>query len=383
MAYSKISSVEVTNFMVYAHATISFDDSNIINLKGYNSSGKSTMLKAIGVCLMNLFPQGQAKLIKHGEDYFRVVVNFDDGVSIVRDKYSNGQSLYEMYKNGDLLYTSKIGRKLGKISEVPELIQNYLGLCVMTDGCLNYQSRQDRLWLIETKGSENYYSLNEILRTEEIARANQMLNSDKNKLGNEIAGIEATLNEVTASLEEIQGVDDRLLLALEEREDKSRTLVNRYKGLSALNGITDELERLRLYPVVETISTDQYSEVEDLSKSVKTLSSLKVYPEISSLGVSRLDSISWIQSMSKELESISKNVVPTVSSIEVGQVSPISGMLDVLKELDTVMKEKSSIESDLKKANAKMEKAIEVARKEGKKFVACENCGTYMEVSVE
>ena len=160
--------------MVYSHAMVRFDDDNIINLKGYNSSGKSSLIKAVAVALMDLFPSKQAKLIKHGEEYFRVIVTFDDGVSIVRDKYINGQSLYEMYKDRDLIFTTKVGNRLGKVSGVPEEIQNYLALCKMEvmnyEGSpyLNYQSRQDKLWLVETKGSENYASLNEILRTEDI-----------------------------------------------------------------------------------------------------------------------------------------------------------------------------------------------------------------------
>ena len=32
--YSKIVSVEVVNFMVYAHGKIMFDEGNIINIKG-------------------------------------------------------------------------------------------------------------------------------------------------------------------------------------------------------------------------------------------------------------------------------------------------------------------------------------------------------------
>ena len=52
---------------------------------------------------MNLYPNKQAGYITHGKEYFRIIVAFDDSVVIVRDKYKNGQSLYEMYKGKQLI----------------------------------------------------------------------------------------------------------------------------------------------------------------------------------------------------------------------------------------------------------------------------------------
>ena len=94
--YSKLKSIELQNFMGFIKAKATFDESGSLNLKGYNSSGKSAFLTACAVAMMNAFPNKQAKYIHHGMEYFRIVLCFNDGVVIVRDKYKNGQSLYEM-----------------------------------------------------------------------------------------------------------------------------------------------------------------------------------------------------------------------------------------------------------------------------------------------
>ena len=53
--YSKITTIELINFMVYKHAKISFDEKNIINLKGYNSPGKSSILRALSICFLDAY----------------------------------------------------------------------------------------------------------------------------------------------------------------------------------------------------------------------------------------------------------------------------------------------------------------------------------------
>lgn len=126
--YSKLKSVEVINFMGFLKAKIVADETGSWNLKGYNSSGKSAFLTACAVAMMNVYPNKQLKYIHHGKDYFRIILSFDDGVVIVRDKYKNGQSLYEMYKGEEKVYTSKSGDKLTKIDAVPSIIEGYLGM---------------------------------------------------------------------------------------------------------------------------------------------------------------------------------------------------------------------------------------------------------------
>ena len=109
--YSKLVSWEVWNFMSLAHAKAEFDEKGIINFKGYNDSGKSAMLTALKVLMCNTNPQKQVGFIQDDKEYFRVLASFDDNVQILRDKYINGQSLYEMYKDGQCIFSTKQDRK--------------------------------------------------------------------------------------------------------------------------------------------------------------------------------------------------------------------------------------------------------------------------------
>lgn len=379
MGYSKIKSIEVKNFMVYEDAIINFDDSNIINIKGYNSGGKSTMLKAIAVCLMNMYPKAQGKFIRHGEDYFRIVVNFDDGVTIVKYKYIKGQSLYEVYKDEECIYSTKEGNRLTKVDGVPKIIEDYLGLCVVSTGCLNYQVRQDPLWLIETTGSENYASLNEILKTEEISKANALLNSDTNSLNSEIASTEASLQEAKLSLVDVEGYSIELLNSLEEKEYLCKTLSFRYKKLKEIKGILRELNSIKDIPEVKKIEINRVSAISEMNNISNEIANLKEYPSIEKISISKLKDI---VSLKKQLNQISKisTEIPEVSVINYNAILNLKNIIDIVNDLKEVSSSISSLKKESAMCTNELKEIVSEAEKKGIRFIQCENCGTYMEV---
>lgn len=381
MGFNRITSVEVNNFMVYNHAVINFDDLNIINIKGYNSGGKSTMLKAIAVCLMNMYPKAQTKFIRHGEKYFRIIVKFEDGVSIVRDKYVTGQSLYELYKDGKCIFTTKEGGKLTKVDGVPQIIQDYLGLCIVSTGCLNYQVRQDPLWLIETTGSENYNSLNEILKTEEIARANALLNSDKNKLNSEITGIEASLQETNLALNDVSDYTEDLLVALERKESLCREYAVKYRELKDISGILDELSGLKDIPEVSEINSSRLEGILSVLGIVEELGNVKEYPEIEKVKINRLTDIATIGNNMAEAVELSKGITPEVSSIDTGCVEGLEKIIGIISEIKDCMQGISKLNEVQAVVKKKLDNYVAKAKEQGIKFVECDNCGTYIEVS--
>lgn len=380
MGYSDIVSIEIINFMVYKHAVVSFDDKNIVNIKGYNSGGKSTILKALAVCLMNMYPKAQTKFIRHGEKYFRIVVRFSDGVSILRDKYITGQSLYELYKDEKCVFTTKEGNKLTKVDAIPQTIQEYLGLCQVSTGCLNYQVRQDPLWLIETTGSENYNSLNEILKAEEISRANALLNSDKNKLNSEITTLEASLQETILSLTDASLYTDELLLKLEGRELLCKKLSSRYREVKGILDLVGKLDEIKELPSVEKISSyDRYANICDIERTVTDIDGVVIYPSVSTCDIDRLVAIEGIQ---KGVESASSIEIfgAEVSTIDTNAVSDVLEMVVLLNKLSEVSSVISSYETQRVSATKELEAVVSEAAKRGIKYVRCSNCGSYVEV---
>lgn len=381
VVYSKIVSIEVFNFMVYEHAKVLYDERGIINLKGYNSSGKSTILRALAVCTMDHYRRSQTKFIRHGEDYFRIVIEFDDGVKIVRDKYINGQSLYEMYQNGELLFTTKEGSRLTKIDGVPQIISEYLGLVMLENGCLNYQTRHDPLWLIDTPGSENYYALNEVLKTESIARANTLLNSDKNKLGGEIAEIEAELQSTELALQNCGDVSEELIIALTDRENKAQGLCNRLAQVQKIAKIFEQLEKLKPIPVVEKVKVERLNSILEVQNISLEMEKLVEIPKVKKLDIEKLQAISRLSSTAESLEGIAEEVVGAeIKVIDYSKIPPLSTIQKILKQILALEQQGSDIENERADVESELQEVVKEASKNGISFIQCDNCGTYMEV---
>lgn len=385
MEYSKIKSVEVVNFMGYRHATMNFDSQDIINLKGYNGAGKSTMLRAVAVALMNMFPRDQIDFIKHGERYFRIAVTFDDGVVIIRDKYDNGQSLYEMYKGEELLFTTKQGDKLSKVDDVPLEIKNYLGLIQTELGYLNYQTREDPLYLAETKGSENYYSLHEVLKTEELARANALLNTDKNELNSEITELESKLAFNQMSLTKYGNTTETLVMTLSEKEAEVQALLGKQKSISDIQDLVIQISNLIEIPKLEGIKDSRLNSILSIQNTFNKFSSMVPLPKVSTLErIDRLEAISRLQKTISSLDSLNLNLASiSLEGIDIDRYPQLAKIQKLVKSLgeidsslDTINQERTSIENQ-------RSSLVEEASMHGIRFKQCPNCGTLVEVNID
>lgn len=379
---SKIDSVEVHNFMSYQYAKATFDESGVLNIKGYNSTGKSAFLTAVGVCLMDLYKGKQGKFIRHGEDYFRVVVNFTDGVSIVKDKYINGQSLYEMYKDGEVFFSTKVGSRLTRVSEVPTPIKSYLDLIQTDQGYLNFQSRRDPLWLVETKGSENYASLNEVLKTEEISRANSMLNADINALNTEIANMQAEKQRKELQLESCVMVSQELVDALSTKDKENQSLQERQKKVLSIAREEEDLKGITIPSEVDKISTDRLAEVTKLIKNLEDLKSIKVSCEVTK--IENTDRLAEVERLYKLIKSDGWEVPKgsEIDPIKTDAQSALSKVFQSFREYVKIYSELGNLNRERKKLEEERDKFMESAKAQGKVFVTCENCGTLLEVSV-
>lgn len=380
--YSKITSIELINFMVYSHARVSFDESGILNLKGYNSSGKSTIERALQVCFTDAYKRNQQKFIRYDCDYFRIIVEFDDGVRIVRDKYINGQSLYEMYKYDELLFTTKEGNKLTKITDVPDVIKKYLGLVVLEDGCLNFQSRRDPLWLIETVGSANYYALNEVLKTESIAMANALLNSDKNKLGSELGGIDVDLRGVESALEGCGDVTEELISALSEREMYAQGICDKLELVRNIGRILRDFNSIIEYPAQEKIKSDRLVSISGIQSNILEIENMPEVSKIEKVETKKFADIQKLVAGMLEYDRVdgTEYIVPD-KIIDVR--SDIQNLINAFSRYVKSANELSKVSKEQKKVKADLDKVVEKAHESGIRFVKCKNCGSYMEVGEE
>lgn len=381
MAYSKISTIELINFMSFKRAKLAFDETGIINIKGYNDSGKSAILRGLAVCLMDMFKRSQVKFIRHGEEYFRIIVTFDDNVSIVRDKYSNGQSLYEVYKDEKLVFTTKQGNKLSKIDGVPKVIEDYLGLCVTDSVVLNYQSCVNKLPVVETTGSENYQMFHEVLKMEEIFRANSMINTDKNELSSRIAGLEQEIQRNEVLLEDCGDVTEDLIKVIEGLEEQAKVTDIRNREVTELNDILKKYEEIQNIPSISVIDTRKLKSLERIKSIISSYSNAKDIPQIKKIDSGKLKKLSDISSVVSKLSNVKD--IPEVKKVSVARFNTLGGIVTPLKQYEKGCNHCKDIEDKLNEAKQVLQELVTKASESGISFTKCKNCGSFVVVGGE
>lgn len=372
--YSKIVSYEVWNFMSIAHALVTFDDRGILNFKGYNDSGKSNMLRALEVCLFNKYPTQQNKFIRDDCEYFRIVVRFDDGVSILRDKYANGKSLYEMYSGANCIYSTKQNGVLTKVADVPEEIATYLGMISYDGIYLNSRNCYDRQLLVETKGKENYDFLNSVLKSEELSVAGAMLNADKNKLLSEKTRYEAEYDLVSKGADTLIGVTEETVAKLEELDKSVDQLTGQRTILESMLGLRAQLGTIPNIPELNGVDTNRLSMLESLIENKKTLDSLPNIPSMKELSISKLEQLDNIERLHTQLDSLQ------VTKVELPEVNPdnillLEKLISLNAELNRLDGERNMIEAGLEQTSKEI---AELQKATTHKVLVCKNCGNVL-----
>ena len=126
---SRILTLEIENFMSIKNAVIDFEDNNVISLCGYNDSGKSAITRLFEVLFFNYYPSDQVKFITDGEEYWKGVLTFSDGVVYTRMKFASGRSLWKMTKDDVVIFTNELPNgTYAAIEDVPDVISKYLGV---------------------------------------------------------------------------------------------------------------------------------------------------------------------------------------------------------------------------------------------------------------
>lgn len=376
--YSRLVAWEVFNFMCVEHGKAEFDDSGILNFKGYNDSGKSTMLRALDVLMYNIKPNMQTSFIQDDKDYFRVMAYFDDGVIILRDKYINGQSLYEMYKDGTCIFSTKKGTQLTKVVGVPEVIETYLGLISHDNMLLNSRSCFDKQLLVQTTGSENYKFLNAVLKSEELAIAGELVNTDKNKLLGDISATEAELSVYKKQTEGAQGITEGMVTALQGLDKNCDVYDEQLSGLGRIVETYNSAISVPDIPEMSKIDVSRVSALAQITGYVNELSNLKIAPEINTIDQSRLAILGELYSKFAELSAI--KVAPEICKVDKSRLEVLSSICTAIKAVEGIDAVLAKNDKDLDELNnlcVEYEKEMAIR---GRNYIKCPNCGTLVEV---
>ena len=365
--YSRLLGWEVWNFMSIEHAKVEFDERNIINFKGYNDSGKSAMLQALKVLMSNSDQTKQVLFIKDDKEYFRIVAYFDDGIMIMRDKYINGQSLYEMYKGKECIFSTKQANgALTGVNKVPDPIQEYLGLILYDNTCLNARACFEKQIGVQTTGSENYKMFNTILKSEEIARAAELLNTDKNKLVSDINGVDNEIRVKKSMIEKSQSLTRDIIDFLKESDSELTSAESMQVSLDNINTISSAISKLKILPELDTINTSELTDLLRLQEIMSAIKNINITPQLEQIDNSRLDTLIKIVSLKNNVESCKVSPeVPCVDSDILSVLIQLKNTRDkidecenIIKETDTKLKsldsELSDLQSQLSSMNVNM-----------------------------
>lgn len=381
--FSKITSIELENFMAIKKATLSFDETGIINLKGYNDSGKSAVTRALGVLFFNQYKQAQKNFIKHGESFFRIIVHFDDGISILRDKYINGPSLYEMYEDGKLIFTTKVGNTLTQVKEVPLEIKEYLSMTETSTGnYLNSQSIYDKQFLIQTSGSENVELLNGVLKLKETSLATTDIKNDINTLTSTINSIVSEIESIKLSLERYEYIDQGFISLLSELDSKYKEAEHLYNSYKYLKDLLVERSSLAINtPTQELIEVDSYEMLIQLSNMLSKLSKLDVAPEVQIIDANSLVDLLEIAELQKSRQNLN-TLTLELQLVDFSRLNKLKNLLNLYKKYSDLMDIISYIAEDEEAVKNEMSKIEKYAIKNGISISRCDNCGSLVQGTV-
>lgn len=396
---NRILQIKIENFMTIGNAVLDFDSRNILNLKGYSDSGKTAILIAIAVCLININTTKQLKYIKHGCKFFRIEVNFSDGVSIVRAKYSNGQSYYEMFKGGSIVYTTKSNDNMLAVNGIPEVISNYLEMANMKSGILNFRTNRDKLFLSETTGRENFEDLNTLFGIDDLLKALSLCKEEISNYKQEFQKNEVEIDFLKDKVKTYQYVKPETLEILQEEAKKADLEEKSLQSLKGIFGGVSNLNSIQITPQVEPVKSN-YEKIGEIAK-LSNLVCVEIGSEIPVVSGKNLERISAISSLvngvSKEklieLDSVDSSSMQALLSVkkvlsDFGEVAPkvdnisFSKLTDLEKLFSEVQRNKSeettfkSAKNELDEMKEKYNLAVEKLKEKGISVFTCRNCGS-------
>lgn len=377
---SKILGLELENFMSIKEAKLVFDETNILNLKGYNDSGKSAITRALDVLLFDSYKRAQKNFITHGEHYFRIRLHFDDGVTIVRDKYLNGSSLYEMYSEGQLIFSTKVGNTLTQVKDVPLEIREYLAMTETSEGnYLNSQSIYDKQFLIQTTGSENVELLNGVLKLKETGLATTAIKNDINQLSSSINGLLADIESIKISLERYEDLDEGFILLLSDLDSKYDEVERKYNQLIDVENLLSDMAELPLgIPDLPLIDGGLYASLLGVASSVEELAKIKDIPTVDVISYNSYVELLKLAELQKSYKNVNTCILD-IPLIDFGRLNTLKILGNSFKEFADISNTISSLTERSEELGNESLQIQEYARKNGISISKCDNCGALVQ----
>jgi hypothetical protein len=352
--YSKISKIYIRNFRNLGDVEIDFTKSPIVTLLGDNEAGKTSVIKAFGVCSMHAYTREQKEYIRDYTTMFGVAIQFEDGRRITRIKEQGGVNSYKITDaDNNVLWSSN------RVTDgLPKEVQDIMGLIEEpeTGEFLHIRTYEDRLLFVDTPNSTNYKVMYNGLKVEQLTKAIKMGSNEVNSLKKEITSNEDSIDTLNNQLNIIEVFDIDALVNIREQLKKQKELLEKMSTIKDLIDKTDKLEeQLGLLVLIDKFNlqqldlvlADKLNRVGQLTEKINELNKEIIkYNELESIGEI------WIESYKKALSIIEKiNVLEDIKSKEnslleisnleeineyrVGTLNRIKAVRDRLDELES------------------------------------------------
>ena len=373
MSVNKIERLKVKNFMSIRDADITFDDTNIITLCGYNDSGKSAVTRLMEIMFYNAYPSEQVKFITDGEDFWEGELVFTDGVSIKRIKYSDGKSEFEMKKDGRVLFTNRLDNgTFAAMGDIPEKIKEYLGVIQdeFTEEKLNVRRNTDKLFLITTTGGENYKILNSVLQSDMLAETSKRITEDKNKLKGEVVTLETKKDVIGEQVANKQILPEEVERETKEKLEKVIEDSSKLSRVGSIAELKGNLESIVVYDEVKPLDMAEFNILSGIATAFN-YTNVNIQPEVAVADTKRIESLLNIV----ELQKVA--LIPMyeeVNRVEIGQFETLMDIGTKYSALYETTVQLNETTKELKKVRAELDK---LSKEHG--FKLCGNCGSVVE----
>ena len=314
-SYSPIKSIQVKNFRNIGEAVIDFTESPIVSLIGENESGKTSIVKAFGVCAMHADPRSQKDYIRDGTTGFGVAIELQDGTQIIRMKTGTANRYVVKKPDGTMWDASKLEH------EVPKAVQEVMGMIEEpeTKEPLHIRTYEDQLLFVVTPASTNYKVMYDALKISQITKAIKAGSVEANSLKAKIGDTDTSIATLRGSLARIKTFDIEPLLNIRNKLSGDLRIVEKLDAISSL--------------------------IDDIEKKKKQLGALELLEssgisEIDTAEVMRLDSIGRVLSeidTMRAKESAYREII-SAEEVDVATLAKINTAYDKVVEIEAMSK---------------------------------------------
>lgn len=428
--YADIFSVRVTNFMSYKDSTVTFDREgdtrNILKFEGRNDTGKSAFSLAALLVLTNAYYTEHKNYIRSGEEFFRVVLTFVDGVVVVYEKNISGASFYDMYvreddqvnatpifrrenetgiarafdvvQNATRLFSTRFEGEASEdfyfaksVKEVPYRLQQYFGMLSTSDGLsVNYADANSPKLGVNTTGSENAKILNEVLQARSLTLANERANRHVLDTQAQLASQRELFNVLKEETQRYAQVSQELVSAVGAEREHAIAVQERLQVSSSVAEVVFRAAQVQVLPAVPQVGEavqQQVSMLASVQQVVQGAVSAVTVPQVPVVDADAVRQMQDSAQVSSLIDQAQRVLVfppvPQVQYQDVQALEQVSAAVRLCESAAQQVSVRDRTQGEFEQVQQQVSAVVDSLREHGYAVSRCGNCGSVRVVDAD